>query len=100
MNIKRKPECFYLLKNKKTNDFGEGFYCGENLAQAAMFVSKIPESSVYSFILNIENLKCVKFLVERDWMLLISYFRGFKLPKSKISFEDLLNTLKKIRKNG
>lgn len=65
-----------LSKSKETNDFGNGFYCGENLTQSAMFVSGFPKSSVYSFLLNIENLRGLNFLVERDWMLLISYYRG------------------------
>ena len=33
-------------KSRKNNDFGQGFYCGENLEQSAMFVSNFPNSSL------------------------------------------------------
>lgn len=61
--------------SRKNNDFGEGFYCGENLEQSAMFVSTYPNSSLYMLKFNRENLKKREFTVNRDWMLMIAYFR-------------------------
>jgi len=65
-----------LNKNKGTNDFGNGFYCGETLNQAAMFASPYSKSSLYMLLLDPSSLKCKKYDVENDWMLAIAYFRG------------------------
>ncbi len=61
--------------SKKKNDFGAGFYCGESLEQSAMFVSTFPSSSLYMLKFNRVGLKCKEFSVNRDWMLMIAYFR-------------------------
>ena len=63
-------------RNKKINDFGNGFYCGENLEQSAMFVATYKNSSLYMLKFKPENLKCKEFRVNREWMLTIAYFRG------------------------
>ena len=58
------------------NDFGRGFYCGESLEQSAMFVAGYPESSLYICKFKVDNsLKCVRFNVDRDWMLAVAYYR-------------------------
>jgi hypothetical protein len=62
--------------NKRINDFGNGFYCGESLEQSAMFVATHNKSSLYMLKFKPENLKCKKFGVNREWMLTIAYFRG------------------------
>ncbi|MBO4579546.1 MAG: DUF3990 domain-containing protein [Clostridiales bacterium] len=62
--------------NKKINDFGKGFYCGESLEQSAMFVASYPESSLYMLKFNRKGLKCVEYDVDRDWMLMVAYYRG------------------------
>ncbi len=62
--------------SKRKNDFGDGFYCGESLEQSAMFVATFPTSSLYMLKFNYENLKGKEFGVNRDWMLMIAYFRG------------------------
>lgn len=36
-----------LAPSRANNDFGRGFYCGENLEQSAMFVNQYPTSSIY-----------------------------------------------------
>ena len=41
-----------LEKSRKNNDFGQGFYCGENLEQSAMFVSAFSNSSLYMLDFN------------------------------------------------
>lgn len=61
--------------SKRKNDFGTGFYCGENLEQSAMFVATYPMSSLYMLKFNRLNLKYKEFHVNRDWMLMIAYFR-------------------------
>ena len=61
---------------KPNNDFGKGFYCGESLEQSAMFVANYPESSIYILEFDPVNLNRVKLNVDRDWMLLIAYFRN------------------------
>ena len=65
-----------LNYSKRKNDFGPGFYCGESLEQSAMFVATYPSSSLYMLKFDQANLKCKEFGVNRDWMLMIAYFRG------------------------
>ena len=65
-----------LNYNKKINDFGNGFYCGESLEQSAMFVATHKNSSLYMLKFKPSNLKFKKFSVDREWMLTIAYFRG------------------------
>ena len=65
-----------IEKSKNTNDFGRGFYCGESLEQSAMFVANYPESSLYILEFDKSDLKYTQLNVDRDWMLLIAYFRN------------------------
>ena len=65
-----------LEKSRKNNDFGQGFYCGENLEQSAMFVSAFSNSSLYMLDFNKEGLNYRKYYVDRDWMLTIAYYRN------------------------
>ena len=69
-----------IEKSKNTNDFGRGFYCGESLEQSAMIVANYPESSLYILNFDKAGLSQTKLNVDRDWMLLIAYFRN-KLPE-------------------
>jgi transcriptional regulator with XRE-family HTH domain len=62
--------------NKRINDFGNGFYCGESLEQSAMFVATHKKSSLYMLKFKASGLKCKEFRVDREWMLTIAYFRG------------------------
>ena len=62
--------------NKRINDFGNGFYCGESLEQSVMFVATHKNSSLYMLKFEPSNLKCRKFSVNREWMLTIAYYRG------------------------
>ena len=57
------------------NDFGKGFYCGESLEQSAMFVSTFNSASLYMLKFNKKGLKYIQYDVNRDWMLLIAYYR-------------------------
>ena len=63
-------------RNKRINDFGNGFYCGESLEQSAMFVATRSHSSLYMLKFNPADLICRKFCVNRDWMLTVAYYRG------------------------
>lgn len=64
--------------SKSLNDFGRGFYLGETLDQASIFVSGYNnnESRVYAFSLNKIDLKILKFNVNQEWMLAIAYYRN------------------------
>lgn len=64
-----------IKRSRKNNDFGQGFYCGENLEQSAMFVAGYPGSSLYMLDFNETGLKKRVFGVNREWMLTIAYFR-------------------------
>ena len=65
-----------IEKSKSTNDCGRGFYCGESLEQSAMFVANYPESSLYILEFDKTDLSYTQLNVDRDWMLLIAYFRN------------------------
>ena len=51
-------------------------YCGESLEQSAMFVANYPESSLYILEFDKTDLSYTQLNVDRDWMLLIAYFRN------------------------
>ncbi len=63
--------------SKVNNDFGVGFYLGENFIQAATYISNTNYKNVYVFTLNINQLKILKFNVDTEWMLAIAYYRGW-----------------------
>lgn len=60
----------------ESNDFGSGFYIGEDISQAGMFVGQEPNSSLYFLTFNPTKLKCAYFKVDLDWLLAIGLFRG------------------------
>lgn len=68
-----------ISKSRANKDLGSGFYCGENLSQAASFVSMLPSSSLYIVSLDTSDLRKTIFKVDREWMLAIAYYRG-QLP--------------------
>ena len=83
-----------IEKNSKiNNDFGKGFYLGENYEQAANYISTIDKSKVYAFKLNINGLNIYKFNVDNDWMLAIAFFRGW------LKDYESHNVIKKILKS-
>lgn len=65
-----------INKGRRNNDFGQGFYCGESYEQSASFVENFENSSVYYFSFDTSQLRCLKYEVNREWMLTIAYFRG------------------------
>lgn len=88
-----KPKLGY---NKAINDFGDGFYCGENLEQSAMFVATYEKSSLYMLKFNPEGLNCKRYSVDRNWLLTIAYYRG-KLDDYKDT--DIIKQLIKETEN-
>ena len=65
-----------LNYSKSNNDFGKGFYCGETYEQSVSFISEFENSSVYLLKLNKEDLKYKTYTLNRDWLMLVAYFRG------------------------
>ena len=65
-----------LNHSKATNDFGKGFYLGENFKQAATYISNNNNSNVYVFSLDLKELSIYKFDVTTEWMIAIAYYRG------------------------
>ena len=63
-------------RSRTNNDFGLGFYTGESYEQSISFVSVFQGSSVYYLDFNEKGLKCKRYIVDRDWMLTIAYYRG------------------------
>ena len=66
-----------LKHSKKNNDFGIGFYLGETFEQASTYIYNNESRYVYAFSLSMNNLKVVEFNVNKEWMLAISYYRGW-----------------------
>lgn len=62
--------------SRADNDFGKGFYCGESLEQAAMFVARFPGSVCYFVALDESGLSKKAFSVDEEWMLAIALYRG------------------------
>lgn len=61
---------------RENNDFGQGFYAGENYEQAVSFIAGFDKSSVYYLEFNNEGLKQKEYEVNQEWMLTIAYYRG------------------------
>ena len=59
-----------------TNDFANGFYIGQDISQAGMFVGEEPNSSLYFLTFDPKGLRCAFFDVSEEWMLAIGLFRG------------------------
>ena len=66
-----------LSYSKLNNDFGVGFYLGENYRQAATYIANGNSVSVYAFKLNLNGLRIKKFNVDKEWMIAIAYYRGW-----------------------
>lgn len=61
--------------SNRASDFGSGFYCGESLKQAGMFVSDAPNGCIYILSFDKSGLKPIKFNISNDWMLAVAYYR-------------------------
>lgn len=74
-----------------SNDFSDGFYMGQDIAQGGMFVGEEPNSSLYILTFKPKGLKVAQFNVSVDWMLAVCWYRD-KIPQ----YEDSPR-IKKIR---
>jgi len=77
-----------------SSDFGSGFYVGQSIDQAGMWVAQEPDSSLYIFTFNEEGLKRAQFNVSIDWMLTVCTFRN-QLDKYK-DHKIIKNLLDKV----
>lgn len=82
--------------NKRINDFGNGFYCGESLEQSAMFVANQNKSSLYMLDFNPAGLNGKVFNVDREWMLTIAYYR-YSLESYRQN--DIVQRLSRTKEN-
>lgn len=57
-------------------DFGCGFYLGESYSNAVSFVCENDKSSIYSFELDLSDLKVLEFECSLEWMIAICYYRN------------------------
>ena len=58
------------------NDFGNGFYTGTTLKQAASRIAKYEKGSVYCFYLkDIDKLNVLRFNADKDWLYAVLYYR-------------------------
>lgn len=83
-----------LESSRRNNDFGKGFYCGDSYEKAVAFVSTFDNPSVYFLDFDPRGLKKYQFQVDREWMLIIAFFRG-RLDKYKNHplIKDALNKI-------
>lgn len=59
-----------------SNDFGGGFYLGEDISQAGMWVANDIDSSLYIFTFDKSDLVEARFNVDVDWMLAVAMCRN------------------------
>lgn len=60
----------------ESNDFANGFYLGQDISQAGMFVGQEPNSSLYILTFDPKGLNCAYFTVDEEWMLAVGLFRN------------------------
>lgn len=78
----------------ESNDFGNGFYIGEDISQAGMWVGEEPNSSLYILTFDENNLVKAQFNVSVDWMLAVCYYRN-QIPEYANS-ERILRIREKV----
>ena len=78
------------------NDFGNGFYAGETLPQAATWVANKDYASVYCFYARVDNLRAMTFYADRRWLYAILFYRnafqGYDVPKEVHSLIEEIET--------
>ena len=83
--------------SKINNDFGKGFYLGENYEQAANYISTLPKNKIYAFKLNTLGLKTFRFDVDNVWMLTIAYYRGWlDEHENHIVVKNIINKIQDV----
>ena len=66
-----------FVHSKINNDFGIGFYLGETYKQAVTYIANGNASMIYSFKLDLSDLNVMQFVVNKEWMIAIAYYRGW-----------------------
>ena len=89
-----------LDKSSIRNDFGKGFYLGDNYEQSLDFIANSHEGSIYVFNAKLNNLNIISYEVDSTWMLTILLNRGmlekysdtklYKQLKSKVDSADVV----------
>lgn len=96
-----KAEIIGEVDNKHSrgpNDFGDGFYLGESLKQANMWIAGNSHSSTYCFYFNDdEKFKKMVFEVDYTWMMVILFYRG--ALEDRIIPESLIQLIKEIEES-
>lgn len=67
---------------------------GENFEQTSTYIANTSSNYVYSFSLNVNNVKVEKFNVDTEWMLAIAYYRGWL--RNNNQNEIIANIIKKV----
>lgn len=80
--------------SKEFSDFSNGFYTSMKYESALAFIEKNPNSSIYVFEIDTKDLNVLTLDSSLDWMILISYYRGYlnEYSNSKV----LTDILKKM----
>lgn len=75
-----------IRHSKKSNDLGDGFYCGEKYQQSAEYISGYDDSCIYAYGLNMRKLRIYEYQIDTDWAVSVAYHRGLlkKYSDSKL----------------
>ena len=64
-------------RNRRTCDFGQGFYMGDEPTQPRTLVCDGEHPTLYTLTLDLEGLKVHRFATDADWAMFVAYNRGF-----------------------
>ena len=64
-------------RNRRTCDFGQGFYMGDEPTQPRKLVCDGEHPTLYTLTLDLEGLKVHRFATDADWAMFVAYNRGF-----------------------
>lgn len=85
--------------SKRSNDFGDGFYLGETLRQAALYVSREPHPVIYRFRIDERRMKTLRFDLGKqnliDWVFYIAANRENPIFKNNVILYDKCHNLGK-----
>lgn len=83
--------------SKEFSDFSNGFYTSMKYESALAFIEKNPNSSIYVFEIDTKDLNVLTLDSSLDWMILISYYRGYlnEYSNSKV-LTDILKKMNDI----
>ena len=64
-------------RNRRTCDFGQGFYMGDEPTQPRTLICDGEHPTLYTLALDLEGLKVHRFATDADWAMFVAYNRGF-----------------------